>query len=184
MLELDQIPPLRGPRPEGADRVRRRAPAATAPGVGRRSLLGGAVAAGTTAGLAAVGVFAPARKALDSGYRLAASTSGYYDIYQRCPSYSDYNCSPGCGPSTVVSTACRTSGKYRGYHRSSVSDPGRYKLRPNQCYAGRYDGWMWHYAHPCGKCKTSVTWRCHDGWKKSAAGTWYKSICRWAHACS
>jgi hypothetical protein len=29
-----------------------------------------------------------------------------------------------------------------------------------------------------------VTWRCHDGWKKSAAGPWYKSICRWAVVCA
>jgi hypothetical protein len=59
-----------------------------------------------------------------------------------------------------------------------------FKLRPNECYGSKYDGWMWHYAAPCGKCAKSVTWRCTDGWKKSAAGTWYKSICRWAHACS
>jgi hypothetical protein len=185
MLELDGIPPLRGPRPAGAERVRRHAPAATAEGVGRRSMLGGAVAAGTTAGLAAIGVFAPARKAMASGFSLTGLTPGYYDIYTTCPSYaSSHNCSPGCGPSTVVSTACRTSGKYRGYHKSGVSDPGHYKLRPNQCYGSKYDGWIWHYAHACGKCKTSVTWRCHDGWKKSATGSWYKSICRWAHACS
>jgi|tagenome__1003787_1003787.scaffolds.fasta_scaffold20891610_3 hypothetical protein len=194
MLEFDGIPPLRGPRPQGAERVRRHAPAATAEGVGRRSMLGGALAAGTTAGLVAVGVFAPARKAMASGYTLKGwtpgsytkgLTPGYYDIYNACPSYaSSHNCSPGCGPSTVVSTACRTSGTYKGYHKSGVSDPGKYKLRPNQCYAGKYDGWIWHYANPCGNCKTSVTWRCHDGWKKSATGSWYKSICRWAHACS
>lgn len=194
MLELDNIPPLRGPRPEGAGRVRRHAPAATAEGVGRRSMLGGAIAAGTTAGLVAIGVFAPARKALASGYSMKGwtpgsytkgLTPGYYDIYTTCPSYaSSHNCSPGCGPSTVVSTACRTSGTYRGYHKSGVSDPGKYKLRPNECYGSKYDGWLWHYASPCGKCANSVTWRCHDGWKKSAAGSWYKSICRWAHACS
>lgn len=185
MLEFDDIPALRGPRPEGAERVRRHAPAATAEGVGRRSMLGGAVAAGTTVGLTALGVFSPARKAMASGFSLSGLTPGYYDIYKSCPSYAEsHNCSPGCGPSTVVSTACRTSGKYRGYHKSGVSDPGHYKLRPNQCYAGKYDGWIWHYAHKCGKCAHSVTWRCHDGWKKSSSGSWYKSICRWAYACS
>jgi hypothetical protein len=186
MVDIDAIPPLRGPRPDGAERVRRHAPAATAEGVGRRSMLGGAMAAGTTVGLAALGVFAPARKALASGYSLEgwALTSGYYDIYRTCPDTGSHHCSPGCGPSTVVAAACRTSGTYRGYHRSSVSDPGRYKLRPNQCYAGKYDGWLWVYSHACGNCAHSVTWRCHDGWKKSSTGSWYKSICRWAHACS
>jgi hypothetical protein len=195
MLDLDSVPPLRGPRPEGAERVRRRAPAATAEGVGRRSMLGGVIAAGTTAGLVALGVFSPARKALAAsgpgtggwtpGTYTHGLTPGYYDIYSKCPSYAEsHNCSPGCGPSTVVSTACRTSGKYTGYHKSGVSDPGQYKLRPNECYGSKYDGWIWHYANPCGNCATSVTWRCHDGWTKSADGTWYKSICRWAYACS
>lgn len=182
MLELHDIPMLRGPRPGGAPKARRQVPHATAEGMGRRSMLGGALAAGTTAGLAALGVFTPARKAMQGGYTLVSS--GYYDIYAKCPAYADKDCSPGCGPSTVVSGACRTSGKYKGFHRSSVSDPGRYKLRPNQCYAGKYDGWLWSYHHKCGSCTTSVTWRCHDGWKKSAAGHWYKSICRWAVVCA
>ncbi len=185
MFDLDQIPPLRGTRPDGAERVRRHAPAATAEGVGRRSVVGGALAAGTAAGMAAIGVFTPARKAMSEGFSLKASTSGYYDIYTTCPSYAgDHNCSPGCGPSTVVAGACRTTGTRRGYHRSAVTDPGVFKLRPNECYAGKYDGWIWHYANPCGKCANSVTWRCTDGWKKSSSGSWYKSICRWAHACS
>jgi hypothetical protein len=182
MLELDDIPMLSGPRPEGARRAARRAPHAKAEGVARRSMLGGALAAGTAVGLSTLGVFSPARKALSDGFTLKATT--YYDIYGRCPSYAaPFDCSPGCGPSAVVSSACRTSGKYKGFHRSGVSDPGRYKLRPNQCYAGHYDGWIWAYAHKCGNCKKSVTWRCHDGWKKSAAGHWYKSVCRWAVAC-
>jgi S-formylglutathione hydrolase FrmB len=182
MFELDQIPLLRGPRPDGAERVRRSAPAATAEGVRRRSMLGGAMAGGTALGLAALRVFSPAREAMSDGYVLAAD---HYDVYGKCPSYAaSHNCSPGCGPSTVVSGACKTGGKWRGYHRSAATDPGVYKLRPNECYAGRYDGWVWHYAHACGKCKKSVTWRCTDGWKKSTTGGWYKSICRWSHACS
>lgn len=181
MIELDRVPPLRGPRPEGAEHVRRHAPAATAAGVARRSMLGGAVATGTALGLGALGVFSPARRSTSGGFRLAT----YTEIYGKCPSYAaSHNCSPGCGPSTVVAGACRTSGTLRGYHRSSGTDPGVYKLRPNECYAGVYDGWIWHYAAPCGKCATSVTWRCTDGWKKSSTGSWYKSICRWAHACS
>ncbi|NKZ09208.1 hypothetical protein HGB48_36550, partial [Actinomadura latina] len=32
---------------------------------------------------------------------------------------------------------------------------------------GGYDGWLWAYTKSCGSCKKGVTWRCHDGWKKS-----------------
>jgi hypothetical protein len=180
MIDLDDIPALRGPRPEGASKVRRRVPAeGPSAQLARRSLLSGLVAAGGTMGLTALGAFPPARQAIEGGYRLV----GYYDIYPRCPSYaSSHNCSPGCGPSLVCSTCCQTKGYRRGYHKSKYLYPG-YMLRPNQCYAGKYDGWTWAYAHPCGRCKKSVTWRCHDGWKKSSHGSYYKTICRWATSC-
>ncbi|MQY08142.1 hypothetical protein [Actinomadura macrotermitis] len=181
MIELEDVPPLRGPRPHTAERVRRRAPAREARvRPVRRSVLTGLLGAGATVGLNALGVFPPARKAVQSGFSLA----GYYDIYPRCPSYAaNHNCSPGCGPSLVCSVCCRTSGKYKGFHKSGVSDPGRYKLRPNQCYGGGYDGWIWAYTRPCGGCARGVTWRCHDGWKKSSRGSWYKTICRKSMAC-
>ncbi|MFB4314821.1 hypothetical protein [Actinomadura sp. 21ATH] len=182
MIELEDVPPLRGPRPAGAERVRRRRAAEEAPRarVARRSVLSGVAAAGAAAGLNALGVFPPARKAIAAGY----SMRGYYDIYGRCPSYAaNHNCSPGCGPSLVCSVCCRTSGKYKGFHRSGVSDPGRYKLRPGQCYGSGWDGWLWSYSKSCGSCKKGVTWRCHDGWKKSAKGNWYKTICRKATSC-
>ncbi|WP_329521617.1 hypothetical protein [Spirillospora sp. NBC_01491] len=181
MIRLEDVPPLRGPRPAGAERVRRRVHddrARVRPV--RRSVLTGLAAAGATAGLNALGVFPPARQALSSGFSLR----GYYDIYPRCPSYaSNHNCSPGCGPSLVCSVCCRTSGKYKGFHKSGVSNPGKYKLRPNQCYGGGYDGWVWAYSKRCGSCAKGVTWRCHDGWKKSKRGNWYKTICRKATAC-
>jgi hypothetical protein len=180
VIDLDDIPSLRGPRPEGAAKVRRRIPAeGPAPHLARRSLLSGLAAAGGTMGLTALGAFPPARQAIEGGYRLA----GYYDVYPKCPSYaSSHNCSPGCGPSLVCSTCCQTKGYRKGFHKSKYLYPG-YMLRPNQCYAGKYDGWTWAYAHPCGKCKKSVTWRCTDGWKKSAHGSYYKTICRWATSC-
>ena len=182
MIELEDVPPLRGPRPPGARRVRRRhvPPDGARLRPVRRSVLTGLAAAGATAGLKALGVFPPARQALNSGFQLV----GYYDIYPRCPSYAaDHNCSPGCGPSLVCSSCCQTSGERKGFHKSAVSDPGRYKLRPNQCYGGTYDGWIWKYAGSCGSCSESITWRCHDGWKKSDEGVWYKTICRTAIAC-
>jgi hypothetical protein len=179
MIELEDVPPLSGPRPPGAERAHRRIPGPT-DSPARRNVLRGLAAAGTSLGLTALGVFPQARQALAAGYSLR----GYYDIYPRCPSYaSNHNCSPGCGPSLVCSVCCRTSGKHKGFHRSGVSDPHRYKLRPNQCYGGRWDGWVWAYAHSCGNCRKGVTWRCHDGWKKSKRGNWYKTICRKALAC-
>ncbi|WP_051469012.1 hypothetical protein [Actinomadura oligospora] len=183
MIELEDIPPLRGPRPPGTERVRRRAPEDEGPRFrpARRGLLAGLAAAGATAGLNAIGVLPPARQALAEGFSL---TSGYYDIYPHCPpGEPSVGCSPGCGPSLVCSVCCRTSGKYKGYHRSGVSDPHRYKLRPNQCYGGKWDGWLWKVSKSCGNCRKGVTWRCHDGWKKSKRGNWYKTICRKAVAC-
>ncbi|QXJ20682.1 hypothetical protein AGRA3207_001437 [Actinomadura graeca] len=181
MIELEDVPPLRGPRPAGAERVRRRAVRDRDLRPARRSLLTGLAAAGATAGLNALGVFPPARQAISSGFSLV----GYYDIYPRCPSYArDHNCSPGCGPSYVCAWCCRTSGTYKGFHKSGVSDPGWYKLRPNQCYSGGYDGWLWAYAKKCGNCAKGVTWRCHDGWNKTKKGNWYKTICRKATACN
>ncbi|GAA2414673.1 hypothetical protein GCM10010191_25880 [Actinomadura vinacea] len=181
MIKLEDVPPLHGPRPTGAERVRRRGRGAgPRPRPARRNVLAGLAAAGATAGLNALGVFPPARQAIAAGF----SMRGYYDIYARCPSYaSNHNCSPGCGPSLVCSVCCRTSGKYKGFHKSGVSDPGRYKLRPGQCYGSGWDGWLWSYSARCGSCKKGVTWRCHDGWKKSKRGNWYKTICRKATSC-
>ncbi|MEU5882351.1 hypothetical protein [Spirillospora sp. NPDC047279] len=181
-LRLEDIPPLRGPRPAGAERVRRRpAPPDTGvSGVGRRNVLRGIATAGASVGLGALGVFPQARQALAAGY---AQRPGY-QILGRCPSYAaNHNCSPGCGPSVVCPTCCRTSGSLKGYHKSGKSHPGYYMLRPNQCYSGGWDGWLWAYSKSCGSCRKGVTWRCHDGWKKSAKGSWYKTICRKATSC-
>ncbi|GAA1546005.1 hypothetical protein GCM10009678_30850 [Actinomadura kijaniata] len=183
MIQLEDVPPLHGPRQHGAERVRRRAPRERRPArarVGRRGVLAGLAAAGAAVGLNALGVFPPARQALAAGYR----APGGYQIYPRCPSYAaNHNCSPGCGPSVVCSDCCRTSGTYKGYHKSGKSHPGKYKLRPNQCYGGGWDGWLWAYSRRCGSCARGVTWRCHDGWKKSSRGSWYKTICRKATSC-
>lgn len=184
-LSLDDVPPLHGPRPAGAASVRRRVPADRGPWPrpGRRTVLGGMVAAGGTLGLTALGVFRPAREALADGFALPSAVEGYA-IYPKCPAYAEpHNCSPGCGPSLVCASCCRTSGSAKGFHHSSASKAG-YRLRPNQCYSGGWDGWKWAYAKPCGKCKKSVTWRCHDGWKRNSKGAYYKTICRWALSCA
>jgi hypothetical protein len=174
MTDLDDIPPLTGPRPTGAGRVRRRLPRETTP-FGRRTALATLAAAGGSVGLAALGgAFRPARQAIAEGYRVAS----YYDIYQGCPGYAaGHNCSPGCGPSVVCADCCRPSGTREGFHKSSVSHDG-YKLRPSECAAGGWDGWRWVYSGACGSCARSIAWRCHDGWKRASNGSWFKTICR------
>ena len=140
------------------------------PGPSRRGVLQAGAALGTAAGMALLGVFPAARRAYADGY----------DIYGRCPSYaSDHDCSPGCGPSPVFADACSTAGAGAGFHRS---DGTTWTLRPNQCYSGSYDGWLWRYQGACGSCTCHVERRCHDGYRRTGAG-WVRSICRWTTDC-
>ena len=173
MTTLDAVPPLRGTDPGTGTASRRRPPASrNASGramtwaLSRRTLL----QAGTTLGMAALSVFPAARRAYADGYT----------IYGGCPTYAaDHNCSPGCGPSPIFGDACNTSGTYTGFHKNNGTT---WKLRPNQCYAGTYDGWLWRYAGSCGACACGVERRCHDGYKKTSSG-WVRSICRWNTSC-
>lgn len=171
MTALDAVPLLRGTDP-GTESAGRRAPVRTDGrtragwALSRRALL----RAGTAVGMAALSVFPAARRAYADGYT----------IYDGCPTYaSDHNCSPGCGPSTIFADACNTSGTYTGFHKT---DGVTWTLRPNECYAGTYDGWLWHYQGACGACACSVERRCHDGYRKTSSG-WVKSICRWNTQC-
>jgi hypothetical protein len=170
--ELEHIPPLRGPRPAGTATVSRKAPrrnlaiaGATRPS--RRSVLRGAVASGMALGFTALGVFPAARRAYADGYDIKGLP---------CPSYAGpHNCSPGCGPSIVYSAACGGD----GWHRVDGNVFISYSLRPNQCYGGWADGWLWR-AGGCAGCGT-VEWRCHDGWIRTCTTSGCvtsKSICR------
>lgn len=175
MSSFDTVPPLRGagPGPGAA----RRQPASRAllrptalPPVSRRTVLRTGAALGTAVGMAALGVFPAARRAYADGYT----------IYGSCPTYAtDHNCSPGCGPSTIFGAACNTSGTYTGFHKN---DGVTWKLRPNQCYASTYDGWLWRYGAACGTCACYVERRCHDGYRYTSSG-WVRSICRWNTDC-
>lgn len=163
------VPPLRGADPGMPVRPRVRGGklrwAGWAPT--RRAVL----RAGGVAGLAVLGgVFPFVRRAVADGY----------DIYPQCPSYAaDHDCSPGCGPSTIFADACETSGANAGFHKN---DQVTWKLRPNACLSGRYDGWMWRYDEPCGACACHIERRCHDGYRKTSSG-WVNSICRWTTDC-
>lgn len=184
MIDLNRIPPLRGPRPAWTSRIRRRAPdnPDLAHSTSRRFLLRGAIAAGATAGLAGLAVFPAARPAFAAGFRLFSRYGTYYQIYGSCPPYArSHDCSPGCGPSLVCPDCCRETGQFTGFHHTSRTKDG-YRLRPDECH-GTYDGWLWRYAARCGRCAGGVLWRCHDGWKRSGSGHWYKTICRWAMEC-
>ncbi|RKN04503.1 peptidoglycan-binding domain-containing protein [Streptomyces radicis] len=167
MTRLDEVPELR--RPGGADRPaqRRRARALPRFAPSRRTVIQSA----TAVGFAALGVFGAAREAYADGY----------DIWTgECPSYaSEHDCSPGCGPSTVHAAACETSGPYAGFHRN---DGVTWTLRPNQCYSGSYDGWLWRFTGACGACGCGIERRCHDGYFNSGSG-WVRSICRWTTDC-
>ncbi|MFI6822714.1 peptidoglycan-binding protein [Micromonospora sp. NPDC050187] len=171
MTTLDAVPALRGTDPGTGAAVRR--PPSRSGGrtriawtLSRRTLL----QAGTAVGMAALSVFPAARRAYADGYT----------IYAGCPSYaSDHNCSPGCGPSTIFADACNTSGTYTGFHKN---DGVTWILRPNECYTGTYDGWLWRFQGACGACACSVERRCHDGFRKTSSG-WVKAICRWNTQC-
>ncbi|WP_433349816.1 peptidoglycan-binding domain-containing protein [Micromonospora sp. CA-111912] len=171
MTDLATVPWLRGTDPGTGSAVRR---VPVEPGgrkragweLSRRTLL----RAGTAVGMAALSVFPAARRAYADGYT----------IYAGCPTYaSNHNCSPGCGPSTIFADSCNTSGTNIGFHKN---DGVTWILRPNQCYSGTYDGWLWLYQGACGACACSVERRCHDGYKKTSSG-WVKSICRWNTKC-
>ena len=167
MTTLDEVPQLR--RAGSADRPARRPRTSMLPRLAprRRTVLQSA----TVVGFAALGVFGPARQAYADGY----------DIWTgECPSYaSEHDCSPGCGPSTVHAAACETSGEYEGFHRN---DGVTWTLRPNQCYSGSYDGWLWAFSGACGACGCGIERRCHDGYFNSGSG-WARSICRWTTDC-
>jgi hypothetical protein len=165
MNHLETIAPLGGPAPEGATKAVRKPKGPMKPT--RRTVLGGALAAGTGVGMAVLGIFPPARRAMADGY----------DILNSCPAYaSSHDCTPGCGPSPVCADCC-TPVPYilAGWHKDNTFT--NYWLRPNECASGTYDGWNWKYTQPCAGCGAGVTWRCHDGWKWSGTA-WGKTICK------
>jgi hypothetical protein len=181
MIQTEQIPLLRGPRPEGATPTTRKAPRQRPPTarLSRRSLLGAAVASGTALGFSLLGVFPAARRADAEGY----------DIWTgACPSYAgNHNCSPGCGPSAVNINACEPAGgQHYGYHRTDAVGLVDYSLNPDACTTqwAEADGWMWSYSGYCAGCYVT-DYRCHDGRTTvcSKQCVNYLTICRWRTRC-
>jgi len=152
---------------------------------GRRSVLfgGSAILAGLAAtGASLIATVKPAGAVNPNGYQILGFTRQEGRPCNEKTGYArHHDCSPGCGPSMVLSGACNTSGKWVGYHRGGVDTWTvigyvAWKLRPNACYGGNYDGWKWATASDCKPCR-NMFWRCHDGFVSSSSGT-YNSICR------
>ncbi len=62
--------------------------------------------------------------------------------------------------------------KYVGYHRYDSDGTLEYSWRPNQCWGGTYDGWLW-------RCSPETMYRCHDGYVTTGDGGTTATVCRW-----
>ena len=177
-MRLIDVVPATGTWPDGARPAHRKGRADLVQrGPTRRSFLGGAMAAATGTGLAALGVFSIARPALADG---SGGQYGYRVHTGECPSYaSSHNCEPGCGPSPVYLDTCETTGYYRGWFKNRPAEG--YRLRPGQCLSG-FDAWVWRYSGRCWACQRVIEYRCHDGYKR-AGGVWFNAICRHTNEC-
>lgn len=179
---LSSVPHVRD-KPH-SDRLRAvgRTPIRAEYGIERRSFLRAAMAFGTVAGLALIGLLPPARKALANGYDIkqdcnGASAKGNYDGCKACC------CSTVCTPTPCG--GCCTGGDC--WHRN---DGFNYWLRPDECVwpggADNYDGWKWKTASGCGQCSGSTPyreWRCHDGWTRIETGGSIRTICNKKLSC-
>lgn len=164
-LTVQDIAPLRGPRPPMSKSVARYGPPDRHT-VTRRRFTQAALAAATGLGLASLGVFPPARQAFADGY----------DMIQGCNGLQYSNCAGCC-----CSTKCRTAGCCNdlNFHRN---DGVKWLLRRNQCVgsggvSGK-DGWWWDRpVNECAGCSGKRTrWKCHDGWT-IVSGPNIKSTC-------
>ncbi len=125
---------------------------------------------GTAAGMAVLGVFPAARRAYADGYDIYGQLP---DVRERPRLLARLRAEPG------LRRRLRHLGAGAGFHKS---DGTTWTLRPNQCYSGSYDGWLWRYEGACGSCACHVERRCHDGYRRTSAG-WVRSICRWTTDC-
>jgi hypothetical protein len=131
----------------------------------RATFLKGVLGTAVVSSVGALELFPLAPQARADGYDIYSSyTSGPCGAGQYA---SGHGCTPGCGPSSVCANKSCCSG---GYHRNDGSTFSGYSLRPNQCWAGVYDGWRW-------RCNSTTIYRCHDGWTYSGSSKW-KTICR------
>lgn len=177
-LALEEIVPFsEAPEPPRKTN-RRRLSQETDVGLTRLSFFQKSAALGTGVGLSILGLLPPARDALahvPHGNCTTTLQTLMWTGSPTCPEASQgFGCDPACGPSKVRTNACDGN----GWHKTS----GNWRMRPNECESGGYDGWFWR--RRCG-CPTGClrTFRCHDGCKSTAQG-WAHSICRVTSACN
>lgn len=140
-------------------------------GVERRGLLKGFAVLLGGLGLTAMGVFPRVRVAL---------ANGKHSVEDFCPSNIPGTCWPGCGPSFASGSYCKTSGGKKGWHKTKTNNTGyyKYKLRPDVCYGGWADAWLWANGSSCSGC-SNKDWRCHDGYVKWGTSSYTPTICRY-----
>lgn len=159
----------------------------------RRAALAGAfTAAAVGAGarfLGAAGRMPQAAAACSSSLVGTCSTSGLsYRSNCGTGAYTATCTDGGCDPRySVGASAYCTSTTFGSRHRTcgenNVVDGNskEYRIRPDQCYGGGYDGWKWSGVDDgswCGCTYGARMWSCNDGWLRSnGAGDWCSSIC-------
>jgi len=149
----------------------------------RRSFLFRCFAVGASLSSLGMTVIRPLRAlANPNGYQIFGYSTATGTPCNQTTGYArNHNCSPGCGSSPVYSCACNTSGTWINYHRGTLTSwvtacGYQWKLRPDECYAGSWDGWKWTAGSGCAGCDNQY-WRCHDGYIGTQVGTG-PSICR------
>ena len=170
-LRLDDIAVL-GPRPPGAERARRTGTVAV-PGIPRRTLLRTIAGGGIAVGLTALGVFPAARRALaQDGLLIYPETTDSGPCGPDGYALND-ECSPGCDR-TPCPECCVSNQRadFYGYHRRDSENGVNYAWRPNTCWGGTYDGWLW-------RCSPQVRYRCHDGYATTPDAGTIATVCRW-----
>lgn len=179
-LMLKEIPSINGIKSSDASTIDRRTGNRGPRWVtDRREFIRLVAATGVSVGIASLGVFPPARRAIADH----VGNPGHEIKPLPCPGYaSDHNCTPACGDSTVYFKSCvRDSSQHRyGWHKTNQC---KWVLRKNQCISGAdWDGWRWDPGD-CGCC-CNVVFRCHDGKKRNSSCDFVdNSICKWTVKC-
>jgi hypothetical protein len=147
---------------------------------------------GMAIGLASLGIFPPARKALASH----VGSEGYEIKPLPCPSgHGGDTCAVPCSPSTIYPNACYTDpgNHFVGYHRHgcTIAFTRAWRLRQDDCLdvPSDWDGWKWSESS-CEGCGTAV-FRCHDGYNcptgincNNPVQNCDTSVCKWLISCT
>lgn len=171
-------------------------------GQNRRSILRLGVGLATFAGLSMLGIFKVARPALAgvAPYTEFVSKTNPY-VGSACGSYDPPGLFAGndCQDNMCVGTSyeymdsaycttCAEESDSNWFQWHFNGKRGSFELRalpfpscePNPPYVA--DAWSWSTGD-CGYCSPAV-WRCHDGHKREAGGSWVFTICEGLLGCN